>query len=203
MNVEEFHQRIKELYLPPEHEFTLIDVPEIRYMMIDGVGNLDGDGPAAAVKWLYAIVHKIKPLVKERMGKNFVEPPPEFLYWADQPEDFIVRKKDTWKWRVMIVFTDIVSDDEYREALASVVKKRGPAPESLRLAHLHEGQSVQIMHVGDYAGVGAVCERLYTEFLPANNLVPNGCYHEIYLNDPNRVSPEKRKVVIRQPVQKG
>ncbi len=203
MNVEEFHKRIKELYLPPEHAFTLIDVPDIRYVVIDGVGNPDGDGPLTAMKWLYAIVHKIKPLVKERMGKNFVEPPPEFLYWADQPEDFVAGKKDAWKWRVMIVFTDIVSDDEYQEAVASVVKKRGPAPESLRLEHLHEGQSVQIMHIGDYAGVGAVCERLYKEFLPANNLVPNGHYHEIYLNDPKRVAPEKRKIVLRQPVKAG
>jgi hypothetical protein len=53
---------------------------------------------------------------------------------------------------------------------------------------------------GDYDNVGAVCKKLYNEYLPENNLEPNGHYHEIYLNDPRRTAPEKRKVVIRQPV---
>jgi hypothetical protein len=72
--------------------------------------------------------------------------------------------------------------------------------ESLRLEKLHEGKSVQILHVGDYTEIGAVCEKLYTDYLPENNLKPNGYYHEIYLNDPTRTAPQKRKIVIRQPV---
>jgi len=31
-------------------------------------------------------------------------------------------------------------------------------------------------------------------------LIPNGHHHEIYLNDPNRVAPEKLATVLRQPV---
>ena len=56
------------------------------------------------------------------------------------------------------------------------------------------------MHVGDYNEIGAVCEKLYKEYLPANHLKPKGYYHEIYLNDPTRTAPKKRKIVIRQPV---
>jgi len=57
------------------------------------------------------------------------------------------------------------------------------------------------MHIGDYKGVAKVCDELYTKFLPDNDLEPKGYYHEIYLNDPARTAPQKRKIVIRQPVE--
>ena len=84
--------------------------------------------------------------------------------------------------------------------LAKVEQKRGSVPVTLQLKNLHEGKCVQIMHVGDYKEVGAVCDELYNQYLPENNLKPNGYYHEIYLNDPTRTAPHKRKIVIRQPV---
>jgi hypothetical protein len=200
MDVEKFHDRLRELYLPPENEFSIIDVPEIRYGVIDGKGNPDNQDLAGASKWLYSLVHVIKPYMKERMGKNFVDPPLEYQFWADDEKDFIEGNKDLWYWRVMVVFTDWISQERFDAAVKEVEDKLGPAPSTLRLENLTEGKSVQIMYIGDYDGVRAVCERLYTEFLPANNLKPNGYYHEIYLNDPSRTAPEKRRIVIRQPV---
>lgn len=200
MNVEEFHQRLRELYLPPENEFTLVDVPEIRFAAIDGEGKPGSDETAEAAKWLYSVVHFVKPSVKERMGKNFVEPPLECLCWADKQKDFVEGNKDKWKWRVMIAFVDWITQEQFEEAVAAVERKRGPAPETLRLVKMHEGKSVQIMHVGEYNEIGAVCDKLYNEYLPKNDLRPNGYYHEIYLNDPARTAPGKRTIVIRQPV---
>jgi hypothetical protein len=200
MNVDAFHERLRELYLPPADRFTVVDVPEIRFAVVDGQGNPESDECAEAVKWLYSVVHVVKPLVKQRMGKNFVEPPLECLSWADKRKDFLAGNKDKWKWRVMVVFIDWITDEQFDEAVAKVARKRGPAPNTLRLLTLHEGKSVQTLHVGDYDELGAVCRRLYDEYLPANNLKPNGYYHEIYLNDPDRTAPEKRRIVIRQPV---
>lgn len=135
------------------------------------------------------------------MGKNFVEPPLECLYWADNAGDFVLGIKDKWKWRVMIVFIpDLVPQEAFQEAVNKVEEKLGPAPKTLRFQFLNEGKSVQIMHIGDYSEIQSVCDKLYNEFLPENNLMPNGYYHEIYLNDPSRVMPEKRKMVLRQPV---
>ncbi len=200
MDVEAFHDRIKELYLPPSNEFTLIDVPEIRYAVIDGEGDPGGEESQAAVKWLYAIVHMVKPIVKARMGKNFVEPPLECLCWTNDGEDFVQRSTGKLKWRMMVVFIDWITQPQFEEAVAAVAVKRGPAPTSLRLETMNEGKAVQILHVGDYGEITRICDQLYHEYLPANKLTPNGCYHEIYLNDPNRTAPQKRKVVIRQPV---
>jgi hypothetical protein len=200
MNVDEFHERLRELYLPPEHEFTLVDVPEIRFAVVDGEGDPEGNDSANAAKWLYAVVHVVKPLVKQRMGRSFVEPPLECLCWADDPKDFLDGNKDRWKWRMMVPFVDWISREQFEDVVSQVEGKRGPRPRTLRLEHLHEGKSVQIMHVGDYRGIGAVCRRLFHEYLPANGLRLNGYYHEIYLNDPKRTAPKKRKTVIRQPV---
>jgi hypothetical protein len=200
MNVEEFHNRLRELYLPPEGKFTIIDVPEIRYAMIDGEGRPESAAMTAASKWLYALVHIVKPYVKERMGKNFAEPPLEYLFWAENEKDFIEGNQDAWRWRVMVVFTDWIDQDRFDQAVSAVEIKLGQAPASLRLEDLQEGKSVQTMHVGEYEKIQAVCHELYTNFLPENGLKPNGFYHEIYLNDPDRTAPHKRKVVIRQPV---
>ena len=201
MNAEEFHKRLKELYLPPELQFTLVDIPVISYMVVDGEGNPECKAFKVAVKWVFSLAHLIKPLIKERMGKNFKEPPLECLFWADNEEDFIAGNKDKWKWRVMIVvIPDWVPPERFQEAIRKAEEKLGPVPSTLRIEEMHEGKSVQIMHIGDYEGVGPLCEKLYGEFLRENNLIPSGYYHEIYLNDPSRVAPEKRKIVIRQPV---
>jgi hypothetical protein len=201
MNDKDFHARLKELYLPPANKFTLVDVPDIRFAVIDGAGNPESDAFADAIKWLFSVIHPIKPLVKERMGKNFVEPPLECLFWADDSESFISVDKDKWKWRVMIaVMPDWITQKIFDEAVAQVETKRGKAPESLRLENSHEGKSVQIMHIGDYGEIQSICHKMYGQFLPKNNLVPNGPYHEIYLNDPKRVAAKKRKIVLRQPV---
>ena len=66
MNVEGFHERLRELYLPPKDQFTIVDVPEIRYAVIDGKGDPGNGASAEAAKWLYAVVHFVKPFVKER-----------------------------------------------------------------------------------------------------------------------------------------
>ena len=200
MNDDLFHSRLKELYHPPQKKFTLIDVPEIRYMMIDGAGNPDNADLAGAMKWLYTVVHLIKPYAQEKFGKPFVYPPVEFVFWADDNADFLVVAKEKWKWRAMVVLAELIPECIFREAVVKVEVKLGSTPGQLKLDYLDEGRCVQTMHVGDYDEIAGVCEKLYGDFLPKNGLTPNGYYHEIYLNDPARVAPGKRKTVIRQPV---
>lgn len=198
---EEFHARIKELYHPPKNQFTFVDVPDIRYMVIDGQGDPKNTRIEVAMQWLWSIVYFLIPIAKERMGKNFAYPPLECLFWANNPNDFVLGNKDKWHWRVMVVLGNCMTKEIFDHTVAQAEEKRGEkAPQTLQIDHLHEGKSVQFMHIGDYSEIGNICEKLYKEFLPKNCLKPNGYYHEIYLNDPNRTAPEKRKTVIRQPV---
>lgn len=202
--------RLKELYLPPAKEFVLVDVPDIRYVMVDGRGAADRAALDHAVQWLFAAVYPIKRIARERMGKNFVEPPLEGLWWADDMQDFISGNRDKLNWRMMIVYEDLVglgpvtaglfTAEMLDDAIAQAKSRLGAPPETLRLENYHEGRSVQIMHVGPPEESIATIARLHGEYLPTHKLTPNGHHHEIYLTDPNRTAPEKMKTVLRQPV---
>jgi hypothetical protein len=192
---------LKELYLPPANDFVIVDVPEMRLVMIDGRDA--GDRPALdhAVKWLFTAIHPIKRIARERMGEHFVEPPLEGLWWAEDLQDFIRGNRDQLNWRMMIVYEpDWLTPAVLDEGIAAAAKRLGAPPASLRLERHAEGLSAQIMHVGPPGGQRPVLARLHGEYLPAHNLCPNGHHHEIYLNDPHRVAPEKVRTVLRQPV---
>jgi len=198
---DDFHAQLKKLYHTPPNQFVRVDVPELRYFTVDGQGDPDQTDIPGITKWLYSVVHVTKPVVLELSGKKFPGYPPlEFLFWADNPQDFVAGNKDKWHWRVMLVCGDFLPATVVEDAINQVENKRGPLSCRPYLAHLHEGKCVQYLHVGDYGGVASVCEQLYGEYLPQNQLTPNGYYHEIYLNDPTRAAPKKRKILIRQPV---
>jgi hypothetical protein len=195
-------KELEELYLPPADDFVLVDVPRMKFFMVDGTGSPE-DGPhAASLQWLFAAVYPIKRAAKQRMGRSFIEPPLEGLWWADDMADFAAGNKDRLKWRMMIPAPGWASEAMFSEAVAEAAKRLGDPPESLRLAALREGRSVQIMHVGRPAEEVATILRLHREFLPAHGLVPSGPHHEIYLTDPRRTAPQRMKTVLRQPVRK-
>ncbi len=201
MNDADMKARLKELYLPQEKDFVLVDVPEMRFVMIDGRGAADRSALDHAVKWLFAAIYPIKRIARERMGKNFVEPPLEGLWWADDMQDFIRGNRDRLNWRMMIVYEpDWLTAEMFDDAIAAAKARLGDPPVSLRLETYPEGLSAQIMYVGPNSAEAPTIARLHREFLPAHNLVPNGHHHEIYLTDPNRVAPQKVKTVLRQPV---
>lgn len=193
--------RLRELYLPSPNDFVLVDVPEMRFVMIDGHGAADRAALDHAVKWLFGAIHPIKRVARDRMGKDFVEPPLEGLWWADNIEDLICGKRENLKWRMMIVYEpEWLTPEMLDDSVATTTTRLGEAPASLRLEGYAEGLSVQIMHIGPPSAEASTIAKLHQEFLPAHHLIPNGHHHEIYLNDPKRVAPEKVKTVLRQPV---
>lgn len=192
---------LEELYLPPADEFVVVEVPDLQYVMIDGEGGPDSEAFTHAMRWLFSVIYPIKQIAKERMGKSFVAPPLEALWWADEMNDLIAGKRDKLRWRLMIVTADWVDQEMFDKALATTTERLGEPPSSLRLERFAEGTSVQIMHIGPNSEEVATLARLHHEFLPEHDLVASGHHHEIYLNDPKRVAPEKLKTVLRQPVE--
>jgi hypothetical protein len=193
-------RRLEELYLPSADDFVMVDVPDLQFVMIDGEGDPGGEAFTRATRWLFAVIYPMKRVAKERMGKSFVEPPLEGLWWADDMNDFIAGKRDKLRWQLMIVTADWVDKEMFDQAVVKATERLGEPPSSLRLERFAEGMSVQIMHLGPNSEEVATLVRLHNEFLPAHHLVPNGHHHEIYLTDPNRVAPGKLKTVLRQPV---
>ncbi len=203
MKKEDLKKQLKQFYQPSAKQFSIVDVPKMRFLMIDGEGSPDSKVYQEAVAWLYSVVYPIKFIAKKKYGKDFVAPPLEGLWWADNMNDFINGKKENWKWRMMIALPNWPEEELqslFADAVEKASKKLGEVPKSLRMEWFDEGKSVQIMHIGSYSEEGATITKMHEEFMPANGLKPHGFHHEIYLNDPRRVAPEKLRTIIRQPV---
>src|SRR5215831_15927267 len=74
MNEADLKARSNELYLPPADDFVLVQVPDMRFVMIDGQGAADRSALDHAVKWLFAAIYPIKRIARERMGKHRPSP---------------------------------------------------------------------------------------------------------------------------------
>ncbi|GGP39139.1 GyrI-like domain-containing protein [Saccharothrix coeruleofusca] len=192
----------KELYSPPSKDFVVVDVPELRYIAVDGHGDPNtSPAYANAVEALYGVAYTIKFASKNTLGRDFVVGPLEGLWRADDPSAFVTRRKDTWQWTMMINQPDWITDDAVRDAIEAVAKKKAlPALGDMRVLGLAEGTCAQILHIGAYDDETPVLDRLHHHYLPENGLTFNGDHHEIYLSDARRTPPAKLKTVLRQPV---
>lgn len=198
----DFKKTYKELYGPPKR-FVLVDVPEMQFLMVDGHGDPNvAQAYQDAVEALYALAYKIKFISKKQLERDYVVPPLEGLWWAEDMATFsTARDKSQWDWTMMIMTPEWITADIFTAAGEQVRQSKDPAAlDKVRLERYHEGLSVQIMHVGSYDDEGPTLLKLHEQFLPQNGLVENGKHHEIYLGDPRRVAPEKLKTVLRQPV---
>jgi len=197
----DFRKVLKPLYAPPAGEFVLVEVPRMRFVKVDGEGD-PNTAPAyrSAIEWLYGVSYAIKFAAKAALGGDYVVPPLEGLWWADDPGDFITRRKDRWRWTMMIMVPDFVPHDMYDDAVAKTGEKLGPPPPSLRLEPHDEGLSLQTLHVGGYDEEGPVLTRLHDEVMPDKGMTFNGPHHEIYLSDPRRTEAARLRTILRQPV---
>jgi hypothetical protein len=197
----------KDLYAPKAGEFAIVEVPEMRFLMVDGHGD-PNTVPAytEAVEALYTTSYTVRALAKARLEKVHTVAPLEGLWSADDWEVFRTREKSAWDWTMMIAQPDWITGDLVDDALkaaekkAAAKKKELPALERVRFAPYVEGRSVQILHRGPYDDEGPTLRRLHDEFLPAQGLEPVGRHHEIYLSDPRKTEPAKLRTILRQPV---
>jgi len=200
----DFKKELKSFYGTTAKNFEIIDVPEMSFLMIDGHGNPNTALEyQAALEALYGVAYKVKFMSKKDLGRDYVVPPLEGLWWAKDMTAFTRGNKDDWDWTMMIMQPDWISTEMFDQAFSQVQKAKNPvALSKLRLEHYHEGLSVQILHKGSYDDEAPTIARLHHEFMPDHNLAEAGKHHEIYLSDPRRVAPEKLKTILRQPVKK-
>ena len=203
MPIIDFKKTLKEYYVPPK-EFVIVDLPKMQFIMVDGHGDPNtAQEYQDAVEALYAVAYKMKFISKKTLEKDYVVPPLEGLWWAEDMETFHTREKSQWDWTMMIMTPEWITAEIFAEAVQQVRKPKDPTSLDLvRLEYYNEGLSVQVMHIGSYDDEGPVLAQMHNDFIPNNGLVENGKHHEIYLSDPRRVAPEKLKTVLRQPVHK-
>jgi hypothetical protein len=202
MSTPEERQLLRTLYLPPADGFVVVDVPEMRFLTIEGSGGHEQQAFADGTRWLLSAIAPLRPVAREHMGTHYVEPPLEVLWWADDMRDLIAGDRSTFRWRQMIVMADWLDDRLVERGIREASEDLGAVPSSLRLDRFDEGRCVQTLHVGAEDGAVETMHRLYEVFLPSNHLAAVGAFHEIYLSDPKRVPRRRTTVVLRQPVER-
>jgi hypothetical protein len=183
-------------YRAQRGRFRILDVPDTRYLMTDGHGD-PNTSPAftAAVEALYPVAYKLKFASKRDLGRDYVVPPLEGLWWAEDMDSFTTaRDKSQWDWTLMLMVPEWIDESMFTTA---VEQTRGG---HVRLQTLSEGRCVQTLHVGSFDDEADVLTRLHHDFIPGNGFRMTGTHHEIYLSDFRRVAPDKRRTILRQPV---
>jgi hypothetical protein len=196
----DFKKTLKGLYRPSRKAFKVVDVPAMAFLMMDGHGDPNVElAYQEIVETLYSVAYTIK-FASKAMGKDYVVPPLEGLWWAEDLEAFSLDDKGAWQWTMMVMQPDWITEEMVEKAWEGAAEKKEllRVPE-LRFETYHEGLSVQIMHVGPYDAEGPTIARMHA-FIADNGYEPAGKHHEIYLSDPRRTKPENMKTVLRQPI---
>jgi hypothetical protein len=202
---------LKAYYKPSAKKIEFIQVPRFQFIMVDGEiepGMEPGTSPIFQenTEAMYGAAYTLKFMFK----KQEVDPidyPVMALegLWDVRDGVFDIKVKDNWDYTLMILVPDLVTQDNFEEAIAQLKKKKGDLPgfARLRLDTFEEGSCVQTMHIGPYATEPETLERMHA-FMAENGykdmVGKGGLHHEIYLGDPRRAAPEKLKTVLRHPV---
>lgn len=185
-----------------DQTFRVVEIPRYTYLMIDGEGDPNSSQAYAdSVAALYALSYGLKFMSKKELDRDYVVPPLEGLWWAEDMSSFSRRSKSEWSWTMMQLVPDWISGDHYNEVYQTVARKKPLALlDRVRKQAYQEGLCVQILHIGSYDDEAPTLAYLHDEWLPANGYSERGKHHEIYLSDPRRVAPEKLKTILRQPI---
>jgi hypothetical protein len=203
----DFKKTQKDLYLPKTAP-SLVDVPEMVFIMVDGKG--DPNDPAgeyaAALTILYGLSYTIKMGNKRTL--EYVVPPLEGLWTLDDIEfdghAAKITDKRKFRWTTMIRQPDFVTPGIFETAKAALQKKKPDLDLSrARREVLTEGFCAQVMHLGPYddePGTVERLERFIAESGFQSDMSGSRRHHEIYLSDPRKTTPEKLRTVIRHPI---
>ena len=204
----DYKKEYKALYQPPR-EPQFVTVPAMTFAAVRGQG--DPNDPAgeykAAIELLYGLLYTIKMCKKgsHRMDGyfDFVVPPLEGLWWQADVDGVDYAHKETFEWWAMIRLPEFVTQEEFDWAVREAAAKKKKDFSKVRFFTYDEGLCVQCMYLGSYDDEPETLARMdafAAEQGYAVDFSGTRFHHELYLSDPNRTAPEKRKTILRHPL---
>ncbi len=190
---------LKQFYNPSAKEVSVVDLPAMNYLMIDGKGDPNNSQSfKEAVEALFTLSYNLKFAIKKQTEIDYSVMPLEGLWWGDDMSKFMDHK-DNWFWTVMIMQPEPVTAQWVATAKELVAKKKPQIDlNKIRFESYTEGSCVQIMHIGTFSEEGPTVARLH-DYIDKNGYQKSLKHHEIYLSDFHKVNPAKMKTVVRQP----
>lgn len=91
----DFKKELKDFYNPSPQKVTLVDVPKMRFIMVDGKGDPNTSKDYyEAVEMLFAISYILKFVCKKgKMSIDYTVMPLESLWSVEDMQEFSLQKK--------------------------------------------------------------------------------------------------------------
>ncbi len=104
-------KELEELYFPSTRRGSLVDVPLLNFVMVDGTGDPNtSQAYRDAIEALYSVSFTLKFAAKRERGIDYTVMPLEGLWWADDVTAFASGDKMVWKWTSMITQPSFVTE---------------------------------------------------------------------------------------------
>ena len=207
----DFKKEYKEFYLP-KNKPEIVTVPGANFLAVRGQGDPNEEGGAyqAAIGVLYAVAYTLKMSQKTDYRIqgffDYVVPPLEGFWRQDGVRGVDYTRKEAFFWISVLRLPDFVTEKDFRWAVETASKKKKLDCSGAEFLRIEEGLCVQMLHLGPYddepASV-ALMDRFLQEQGYENDLSEQRLHHEIYLSDPRKTEPAKRKTVIRHPIRRA
>ncbi len=192
--------------LPRKGVVRLVDVPERRFLVVEGESKPGGPLFQEAVSALYTTAYTLHFMLR----KAGVEPGRVGMLeatWrptgaaADVPLDQLSADFTAWAWRAMLALPETATEADVSAAIEAAREKRSvPGLDRVRVEAWTEGPCVEALHVGPYATEPETIRRMYA-VMAEHGLRARGGHREIYYGDPRRSDPAKLRTVLRLPVE--
>lgn len=189
-----------ELYSGKAGEVKKIFCKKSYYISLDGEGNPNTSNRYKdGIEALYKLAYGLKFFYKSK-DKDFVVMPLSALWWTENMEELTEENKEFWKWKSMIEIPSFVEEEVFYKVREDVYKKtKIELLYEILPREMNEGNCYQILHLGAYTEEKGDIQKLH-EKIKEDGYKHIGYHHEIYLNDIRKVSVDKLKTIIRQPV---
>ena len=202
MKKRDLKNEFPKLYKASAKKMELVTVPRLNFLMCDGHGDPNNSQLfTEIVEALFSLSYTIKFMVRNSdLEVDYGVLPLEGIWWTDDMNNFSQDNKEIWKWTLMVMQPEIVTNEIIEKAKEQLKKKKDlPALNKVRFESCNEGLCAQVLYVGPYSQEGPTIMKLHA-FIKDQGFQLAGRHREIYLSDMRRTAPEKLKTIIRQPV---
>lgn len=206
----DYKKEFKELYNPPARP-EVLRIGPMHFAAVSGTG--DPNSPKGdfqkAIEMLYSLLYTIKMSKKTSWQPegyfDFVVPPLEGLWQSKgdpaAPVDY--DHKEDFVWTAMIRLPDFLSEEDFEKAKELAERKKKIDLSRVQYLDWQEGLIMQCLHKGSYDDEPATIKAMHEAMDAAGyqtDFSESRRHHEIYLSDPRKTAPEKRKTILRFPI---
>jgi len=200
----DYKKAYKDLYLPKKTP-SIIDVPRINFVVIEGQGDPNREEFVLQTTALYSFSYAVKMCYK---SDDVPEGYYDYTVFPLEGEWDLIDKnipstvKSNYKYKLMIRQPEFLTEALFERFLLQTKKKKSNIYlDKLSFQTIEDGLCCQKLHIGSYDDEPASFE-LMDKYCEENGYKRICKTHrEIYLSDPRKIEASKLKTVLRYKVE--